>query len=382
MTGNMGRPGTGANSITGQCNAMGSRLFSNTTNLLGGRDFADPLHRRKVADVLGIDESCIPREVSWPYHRILEGILRGEIRGLWVVATNPAHSWINQGTARDILSRLDFLVVQDMYHNTETAQLADLVLPAAGWGEKEGTFINSERRFGTVCKVARAPGEALADFHIFKLIAEYWGCGEMFRNWDSPESVFQLLKQLSIGQPCDISGIDDYRMLDERGGLQWPFPADCRDPDQERRLFADGKYYHPDGRARFLCEAPRPLPEEPNQKYPFLLLTGRGSAAQWHTQTRTAKSAILRKLYAEELFVEINSQDATRLHIRSGDFVTVASQRGRLRGRAVVTPTIQAGQVFIPMHYDSTNLLTNSSFDPYSHQPAYKSCAVKVELAS
>ena len=382
MTGNIGRPGTGANSITGQCNAMGSRLFSNTTNLLGGRAFADPLDRRKVADVLGIEESRIPHEDSWPYHRILEGILRGEVRGLWVIATNPAHSWINQGTARDILSRLDFLVVQDMYDNTETAQLADLVLPAAGWGEKNGTFINSERRFGTVRKVARAPGQALADFHIFKLIAEYWGCGEMFRAWESPEAVFQMLKQLSVGQPCDISGIDDYRMLDDRGGMQWPFPADCHDHDQERRLFADGKFYHPDGRARFLCETPRPLPESPNQKYPFVLLTGRGSAAQWHTQTRTAKSAILRKLYAAELYVEINSQDAIRLDIHSGDSVAVSSQRGRLVGRAVVTPGVQLGQVFIPMHYSSTNLLTNSTFDPYSHQPAYKSCAVSVELLS
>jgi len=380
MTGNMGRPGTGANSITGQCNAMGSRLFNNTTSLLGGHDFANPLHRRKVSDVLGIEESRIPREDSWPYHRILEGILRGEIRGLWVIATNPAHSWINQGTARDILSRLDFLVVQDMYHNTETAQLADLVLPAAGWGEKEGTFINSERRIGTVRKVAHAPGQALADFHIFKLIAEYWGCGDLFRAWESPQAVFQLLKRLSVGQPCDISGIEDYKLLDQRGGVQWPFPADCRDADQERRLFTDGKYYHPDGRARFLCEAPRQLPEEPNQKFPFLLLTGRGSAAQWHTQTRTSKSAILRKLCAEELYVEINSQDAIRLEIHSGDFVAVSSQRGRLTGRAVVTPGIQMGQAFIPMHYGRTNLLTNSVFDPYSHQPAYKSCAVNVAL--
>ena len=134
MTGNIGRPGTGANSITGQCNAMGSRLFSNTTNLLGGHDFANAVDRRKVADVLGIDEATIPHEASWPYHRILEGILRGEIRGLWIVATNPAHSWINQGMARDVLERLDFLVVQDMYHITETAQLAHLVLPAAGMG--------------------------------------------------------------------------------------------------------------------------------------------------------------------------------------------------------------------------------------------------------
>lgn len=382
MTGNIGRPGTGPNSITGQCNAMGSRLFSNTTNLLGGHDFADPLHRRKVANVLRIEESRIPRQDSWPYHRILEGILRGEIRGLWIIATNPAHSWINQGTARDILSRLDFLVVQDMYHNTETAQLADVVLPAAGWGEKEGTFINSERRIGTVCKVARAPGHALADFHIFKLIAEYWGCSEMFHAWQSPEAVFQMLKRLSAGQPCDFSGIDDYRMLDERGGIQWPFLADRRDPDQERRLFMDGKFYHRDCRARFLCESPSPLPEQPNPKFPFLLLTGRGSAAQWHTQTRTAKSAILRTLYAEEVYVEINAQDAFRLDIHSGDIVVVSSQRGCLHGHAVVTPGIQKGQVFIPMHYGNTNLLTNSTFDPYSHQPAYKSCAVKVELLS
>jgi assimilatory nitrate reductase catalytic subunit len=123
MTGNIGRPGTGANSITGQCNAMGSRLFSNTTNLLGGREFADPNHRRKVAHVLNLDEATIPCESSWPYHRILEGILRGEIRGLWVIATNPAHSWINQNMVRDVLDRLEFLVVQDMYDNTETAQL-------------------------------------------------------------------------------------------------------------------------------------------------------------------------------------------------------------------------------------------------------------------
>ncbi|MEZ6070053.1 MAG: molybdopterin-dependent oxidoreductase [Pirellulales bacterium] len=160
MTGNIGRPGTGANSITGQCNAMGSRLFSNTTNLLGGHDFGSAEDRRKVARILEIDESLIPTELGWPYHQILEGILAGKIRGLWVICTNPAHSWINQNFARDVLSRLDFLVVQDMYTTTETAQMADLLLPAAGWGKKEGTFINSERRIGLVKKVARAPGLA------------------------------------------------------------------------------------------------------------------------------------------------------------------------------------------------------------------------------
>jgi anaerobic selenocysteine-containing dehydrogenase len=381
MTGNIGRPGTGANSITGQCNAMGSRLFSNTTNLLGGYDFANAEHRRKVAEILEIDESKIPDQNSWPYHRILEGVLRGEIKGLWVVCTNPAHSWINQGQARDILERLDFLVVQDMYRNTETAQLAHLVLPAAAWGEKEGTFINSERRFGVVRQVAQAPGEALSDFRIFKLVAEYWGCGEMFRAWETPQDVFQLLKALSAGQPCDFSGVGEYEMLDQSGGIQWPFPIGT-DPtlsSSERRLFEDGQFFHADGRARFVSEEPRPLPEQTGEHFPFVLLTGRGTAAQWHTQTRTAKSAVLRKLYPEEVYVEINPVDAQRLHIQRGDWITVASQRGRLRARAFLTSAVSAGQLFIPMHYEVTNRLTDAVFDPYSHQPAYKSCAVRVE---
>jgi predicted molibdopterin-dependent oxidoreductase YjgC len=382
LTGNIGRPGTGANSITGQCNAMGSRLFSNTTNLLGGHDFANPAHRSKVADILQIDEAAIPSESSWPYHRIIEGILRREIRGLWVVATNPAHSWINQNMVRDVLDRLDFLVVQDMYHSTETAQRAHLVLPAAGWGEKDGTFINSERRIGLARKVRRAPGEALADFHIFKLIADYWGCGEMFCRWDSPAAVFELLKQLSAGQPCDITGIAGYEALVERGGIQWPYASGESDDRTERRLFADGRFYHPDGRARFIAEAPRPLPELPNDKYPFLLLTGRGSAAQWHTQTRTAKSAILRKLYPSELYVEINPQDAQGLGIRPGDLVRIASQRGQLRARAHLTPTVQPGQAFLSMHDEATNRLTAAAFDPHSHQPAYKACAIAIERAT
>jgi anaerobic selenocysteine-containing dehydrogenase len=378
MTGNIGRPGTGANSITGQCNAMGSRLFSNTTNLLGGHDYANPEHRAKVAQILEIDESLIPREASWPYHRIIEGVLRGEIRGLWIVATNPAHSWINQSMLRDVLGRLDFLVVQDMYHSTETAQHADLYLPAASWGEKEGTFINSERRFGVLRKVAKAPGEALADFQIFRAIAEYWGCGPMFRDWDSPEAVFRILQRLSAGQPCDITGIEGYRMLDERGGVQWPYRHDAPDDRPERGLFEDGVYCRPNGRAKFVCETPRPLPEPVNAEFPFVLLTGRGTAAQWHTQTRTGKSAVLRKLYPAELYVEINPLDAQERNIHPDELIEIASQRGAIHARAFLTPAVRPGQVFLPMHYETTNQLTDAVFDPYSHQPAYKACAVRV----
>jgi anaerobic selenocysteine-containing dehydrogenase len=378
MTGNMGRPGTGANSITGQCNAMGSRLFSNTTNLLGGHDFTNAQHREKVAGILGIDSDLVPRENSLPYHEIMEGILGGRIRGLWVVCTNPAHSWINQSQCRDILERLDFLVVQDMYANTETAQMADLVLPAAGWGEKEGTFINSERRIGLIKKVSQAPRQALSDFNIFKLVAHYWGCDDMFEDWKSPQDVFRILKQCSAGQPCDITGIDDYEFLNSHGGVQWP----CREPTeadrQQRRLFQDGRFYHADGRARFLFDDPRPLTERPSDNFPFTLLTGRGTASQWHTQTRTRNSAVLRKLYPADMFVEINPVNARQLLIGPNDKVIVESQRGRVQARAVLTHGVQSGHVFIPMHYETANQLTDAVFDPHSSQPAYKACAVRI----
>ncbi|SFJ32857.1 molybdopterin oxidoreductase family protein [Planctomicrobium piriforme] len=378
MTGNIGKPGTGANSITGQCNAMGSRLFSNTTGLLGGRDFTKPEHRQQIADVLEIDAARIPTENSWAYHEIMEGILKGKIKGLWVICTNTAHSWINQNLAREMLDRLDFLVVQDMYHTTETARLAHLVLPAAGWGEKEGTFINSERRFGVIKKVRKAPGQALADFHIFKLIAHYWGCGDMFSMWTSPAAVFEIIKECSRGMPCDFTGMQDYGWLDAQGGVQWPCPSELEAPAQERRLFEDGKFFRENGKAMFYFEEPRPLSEPTNDGYPFILLTGRGTASQWHTQTRTGKSAVLRKLYPEKPFVEINPADARTLGLVQNEWITIESQRGRMLAMALFTPAVQPGQLFIPMHYEGTNQLTDAVFDPYSKQPSYKACAVRV----
>ena len=387
MTGSIGRPGTGANSITGQCNAMGSRLFSNTTNLLGGRDFLNAEHREKVAGILGIDPARIPQRNSLAYDQIVDGITSGKIKGLWVVATNGAHSWINRKAFDDFAGKLDFLVVQDMYSTTETAQIADLVLPAGGWGEKEGTLINSERRFGLVKKVARAPGQALADFNIFKLIAQYWGCGEMFARWSSPEAVFQILKELSRGQPCDFTGITDYRMIDDCGGVQWPI-AENRKPEtgnrkdaaeRERRLFEDGKFFTPDQRARFVFEEPRDAAEGVDDEFPFVLLTGRGTSSQWHTQTRTGKSDVLRRLYPADVYVEMNPLDADRLGVAEHSAVTIRSRRGEIRATAFLTTTAQPGHVFVPMHYAVTNQLTNPEFDPYSRQPSYKSCAVAIE---
>ncbi len=378
MTGNIGRPGTGANSITGQCNAMGSRLFSNTTNLLGGRAFENPADRAEVARILDIDAGLIPSKPSLAYDQILEGVLSGKIKALWVIGTNPAHSWINQSYLHDVFSRLECLVVQDMYHDTETACLADILLPAAAWGEKEGTFINSERRIGMIKRVCRAPGQALADFFIFKLVAEAWGCAELFREWSSPEASFQILKRLSQGQPCDFTGIEDYSMLDRARGIQWPFPEGAELDSNERRLFEDGCFFTPDGRARFLTADPTPLPEAPDPRFPLLLLTGRGSSSQWHTQTRTKRSSVLQRLSPTEPYVELSPVDARALQIQSNQRVEVSSQRGAIEARAFVSDAVKPGEVFIPMHYERVNQLTFAAFDPHSRQPAYKACAVRV----
>jgi anaerobic selenocysteine-containing dehydrogenase len=424
ITGNIGRPGTGANSITGQCNAMGSRLFSNTASLMGGHDFTRADHRAKVAAALGIDAGRIPPRNSWAYDQIIEGIHRGTIKGLWIIATNTAHSWINQTEVVDLLDKLEFLVVQDLYGTTETAQRADLVLPAAGWGEKEGTFINSERRIGLIKRVKRAPGQALADFFIFKLIAEAWGCADLFEDWRTPEDAFRILGRVSRGQPCDISGLTGYDMIERLGGVQWPYPegyslpgpgataaggngvvedgvagdsgpadgvragADGRPDDgaasagdsghAERRLFADGRFFTADGRARLIVEDPVPPRDRPSARYPFVLLTGRGSSSQWHTQTRTAKSKVLRALYPETPYVEINPADAGALGIEPQEWVGLRSRRASMRARAFVTATVPPGSVFVPMHYAQTNRLTSPAFDPYSRQPSYKYASVDV----
>jgi assimilatory nitrate reductase catalytic subunit len=405
MTGHIGRPGTGPNSITGQCNAMGSRLFSNTSNMLGGHDFGKPEHRAKVSRVLGVPEDLIPPDAGKNYDQILEAIEAGTIKGLWIICTNPAHSWIDQNSFRHRMEALDFLVVQDIYHSTETAQLADLVLPAAGSAEKNGTFINSERRLGIVQKVKQAPGQAKTDFEIFQLLGRAWGGMEPWlERWTDPEAAFELLKELSRDQPCDITGIRKWKDLDRAGGIQWPWTASDAEAAQtvyassagaessdvywpqgeevQRRLFADGKFFTPDGKAKFLFTDVVPLPEIPDETYPFFLLTGRGSMHQWHTQTRTGKVEMLKKMYPAESYAEVNPSDAQRLGIAEGTELRVTSRRGTVKVKAAVKDSVRPGFVFLPMHYPEANYLTFPVFDPHSRQPGYKFGAVKVEVVS
>jgi len=316
-----------------------------------------------MAAACGIDVARIPTARGFAYPDIIEGAVAGKIKALWIIATNPVVSYPNVEVLRQAFENLEFLVVQDGFE-TPTSELADLTLPAAIWGEKEGTFINSERRFGLVKKISPPPGQALSDFNIFKLVAHYWGCGALFKEWTSPEAVFQILRNLSQDQPCDITGIRDYRMIEEHGGIQWPFADPSRKravqspeastpthdelrprtldqgPETERRLFEDGQFFHPDGKAVFIFEAPRAAPEPLDAAYPFLLLTGRGTSAQWHTQTRTGKSAVLRQLCPANVYLEMNPRDAARLGIRPQQYVLVRSRRGQVKARAFVTATV------------------------------------------
>jgi anaerobic selenocysteine-containing dehydrogenase len=204
----------------------------------------------------------------------------------------------------------------------------------------------------------------------------------LFREWTSPEAVFQILKRLSRGRPCDFSGVEDYVYVDRHGGVQWPHPEGSAAPERERRLFEDGRYYTPNGRAQMLFSEPQRLPERTSKRFPLTLLTGRGSSSQWHTQTRTKRSAVLRKLAPAELYVEVNPKDARTLNVRPNDMVKVTSPRGSITARAFVTNTVRPGHVFLPMHYATINELTFPVFDPHSRQPGYKACAVSVELVN
>ncbi len=378
VTGNLGRPGTGANSITGQCNAMGSRLWSMTASLYAGRSFEDEAHRQEVAGICGWPVERIPSRPSMAYDQIIDGIRSGQVRGLWVLATNTAHSWGDRGELAGLLDKLDFLAVQDLYADTDTAGHAQVFLPAAGWGEKDGTMINSERRIGLVKQVRRPPGSALPDFAILRLLAHAWGCGDLFDRWATPEAVFRTMGTLSAGRPCDHSGVTSYRQLDDLGGVQWPAPAGTGPWEGERRLFEDGRSYHLDGRFRLVAAEPEPSPTPQTETFPLTLLTGRGSTASWHTETRTGRSPVLRRLQPAHLLVDLHPVDASRLGVADGDEVEVASAWGSLRCRARVGGVVQPGHAFLPMHDAATNGLTHPVVDPISRQPSYKDTPVAV----
>jgi assimilatory nitrate reductase catalytic subunit len=381
LTGQIGRPGAAPFSITGQCNAMGTREAGFTSSMPGYRKFDDPADRAELASLLNIAENRLPAERGLAYPDIIEGAVAKKIRALWIIATNPLVSYPNQGLLRHALSNLDFLVVQDGYHPTPTTELADLVLPAAIWGEKEGTYTNSERRVSKVNKAVEPPGEAKPDFDIFLALAEQLGCeDELFPSWIQPEDAFNEWRRVSRNRLCDYSGIS-YELLATEGAVQWPL-SEGAIPELASRLYADGVFKTPDGRARLICTDWIPFPEQPGGDYPFILNTGR-TVEHWHTRTKTRETPILEHL-SPRAWLEINPRDARGLGLKSYDSVDVISRRGRTcEVELRVTEIIAPGQVFMPFHFFETNVneITQSEFDPISREPNYKQCAVRVELS-
>jgi assimilatory nitrate reductase catalytic subunit len=372
-------PGGTPFSITGQCNAMGSREASCTSSLPGYRKFESEADRRELASLWGVPEAAVPQQRGLAYPDIIQAILDGKVRGLWIIATNPVVSYPDQARLRAALLKLDFLVVQDGYHPTPTSELADLVLPAAIWGEKEGTYTNSERRVSKVNRAVPAPGEAWTDFDIFLEIARRLGVKErLFPGWSEPRDAFEEWRRVSHGRLCDYSGITYERLASE--SVQWPAPGEA--PEGQARLYTDGQVPTADGKAVLHCVTPEPPPEPPDADYPFLLNTGR-TVEHWHTRTKTGKIAILEQS-APEAWLEINPDDAARLGVRNHDFVAVRSRRGAIeRLRARVTSVVGPGHVFIPFHYIEANAnhLTLDASDPISREPNFKQCAVRVEKA-
>jgi assimilatory nitrate reductase catalytic subunit len=378
ITGQIGRPGASPFSITGQCNAMGTREAGCTSSLPGYRKFESAADREEIAQLWNVDVSEIPTSRGLAYPDIIEAAVGRNIRALWIIATNPVVSYPNFSVLQQAFESLEFLVVQDGFYPTPTSEFAHLVLPAAIWGEKEGTYTNSERRCSKVNKAVDPPGEARPDFDIFLSIAEKLNCRDrLFRGWTGPRDAFEEWKRVSKGRLCDYSGMT-YELLEQHGGVQWPFPEGAT--TGVKRLYEDGHFEHSDGKAKLLPIEWQPFPEQPNAAYPLIFNTGR-TVEHWHTRTKTGQVAILDSM-APRAWLEMNPRDARSLGLKPHDRVDVVSRRSRVSGVEVrITEIVAPGQVFMPFHYaeSNSNLVTQSAFDPISREPNFKQCAVRVE---
>ncbi|CAN5529505.1 nitrate reductase [soil metagenome] len=399
-TGHVGQPGAGPFSLTGQPNAMGGREVGGLcAGLPGYRSVENAEHRQEIEAAWGIEAGSIPERSGLPATEMFRVLDEGDTKLMWVVATNPAVSMPDLSRTKRALANAEFVVVQDAYP-TETTRYADLVLPAAQWGEKAGTMTNSERRVSLVEKVVEPVGEARADWEIFADVARRMGFEDSF-DWRNEAEVFDEFKELTRGTPAEMTGLSRERL--RRKPVQWPVPEKLETKErlsggilqlrfQENehpgtpRLYVDGTFNTPDGRAAF---APTPhdgLHEEISEEYPLVLSTGR-IKNQWHTMTRTGLSKnLMRGL--DGPFVEIHPDAAQRAGIWSEEPVRILSARGSFVATAVVTEDIEPGTIFAPFHWGdlwtkggSLNETTHDAPDPVSKEPELKGAAVRVEPA-
>ncbi len=380
ITGHIGKPGSGPFSLTGQPNAMGGREVGGMASLLAAhRVQANEGHREEVAKFWGVDE--VPSKPGLTATQMFDALDSGEMKAVWIVCTNPSVSLPNAELVDKALKKAKFVIVQDISAKSDTVKYADLVLPAAGWLEKEGTMTNSERRISYLPKVVDAPGEALPDNEIIIRFAQKMGYDGF--EYDSFEEIYDEHCRLTKGTNIDITGLS-YKKLQEMGSVQWPVPS----PDHQGtpRLFTDNKFYTPNKKAQIMVTGPANDRDELSPEYPLILTTGR-IRDQWHTMTRTGKVNKLNK-HIDKPFLEIHPDDAAERGITEGAPVEVNGLRGSVRVNAKLTENIKKGVVFLPMHWGKilensfgrSNNLTNKTFDPTSKQPGFKYSAVQVEL--
>jgi ferredoxin-nitrate reductase len=382
LTGQIGRPGAGPFSLTGQPNAMGGREAGLLAHQLPGYRFvADPKHRAEMEAAWGLPAGQIQPTMGLSAVEMFRALEQGRLKAVWIAATNPAVSLPDLHAARRALERAELVIVQDCYHPTETTNTAHVLLPAAQFSEKEGTSTNSERMVSFSEQIVDPPGVAWPDWKIIAGVGARMG----FPGFDfaGAGAVWDEFRQLTAGRPCDMSGMTAARLRRERH-LQWPCPAE-EHPGSPRR-YTDGLFPTEDGRARFWAR-PHQLPrEQPDHEFPLVLTTGR-LAAHWHTRTRTGKVKQLVKMAPEPL-VEVHPEDAARRDIEDGDLALVSSRRGCVRVRAKVTDAVPLGTLFAAFHWGDMfaaetgiNYLTHSATDPISKQPEFKYCAVALERA-
>lgn len=378
-TGQIGKPGAGPLSLTGQPNAMGGREVGGLAHLLPGyRSVTSAQDRAEMAALWGVPEAHLSPKPGLPAIELFEALAEGQVKAVWILCTNPIVSMPEPDMVEKALRQAELVVVQDAYHPTDTTQYADILLPAALWSEKEGVMTNSERRITYMPKLADPPGEALPDWEIGVRFARELGLAEAFP-YRSAEEVFEEFARCTKGRVCDYSGVSYARL--KEGPIQWPCPTP--DHDGTERLYTDRRFQTGDGRAQFVAVEHCEPYERPDDDYPLTLTTGR-LKNQWHTMTKTGKAESLLKS-AREPFVEIHSKDAARIGIQDGDFVEVTSRRGKAIAQAQVTEGIVRGTCFMPFHwgraagyYKSANNLTLRARDPISRQPELKACAVRI----
>ncbi len=376
ITGNIGKPGASSLSITGQCNAMGTREWSSCSGLPGYRSLENQQDRQDIAEFWGVDEEFFPQKRGMFMTDILPAIETGQVKGLWLIATNPMTSMANTARIRKTLEKLEFLVVQDAYEDVETNQYSHVYLPAAVWAEKEGCFTNTERRVNIIRNVCQPHGQSKTDLAIFNAMAERFEQGKKVVFPETPEGVFEEIKVLSKGRMLDYSGMS-YDKIEQQRGIQWPCNEDST-PNGSQRLYTDGVFQHAGGKAKLLALPFIDNNERPDDNYPFWLNSGR-VVEHFHTRTRTGKVANGNK-FSPTAYMEMNPDAAAELNIEHGSYARLSSRRGDAIVMVQCTHRVAKNSVFIPFHFhECVNRLTLGLLDPHSRQPAYKQCAVQIE---